>query len=315
MGALDWAKKAIDTQARDQEMRPLEPATAMGRRAYDWLVRHADELFALRDGRHPELERVIRCAELALIVGSFAEATQDGEALVGRAWDALGRGEDIARLLPTAPAAANAYLPFRLAGFCAPELERRLGERSWLRGHARLTPFTRFAIGVTLEQIGVAPPWDMAAELGRLDLFERPTPATQTIKSEYLAHAVMWRSEMGRNRAGIPPRVVAMYRAVSAEWQPLLAKAGWLEPLAELAIADLCTGATPPATSLDLLCAHQREDGSVPVHINAAGTSFDDVYHSTGAAALCGMLVACRLHALPKRRASAATDLFGHYAD
>jgi hypothetical protein len=39
-----------------------------------------------------------------------------------------------------------------------------------------------------------------------------------------------------------------------------------------MAIADLCTGGTPPAASLDLICVYLREDGSVDARLAAASS-------------------------------------------
>ncbi len=92
----------------------------MGRRACEWIVRHQDDFFASRGG----LKRVKYAAELALIVGTLTDELTEGPALLARSWDAIGQGDDIARLSPVEPVAATSYLPFRLAGVACFTLAR-----------------------------------------------------------------------------------------------------------------------------------------------------------------------------------------------
>ncbi len=122
--------------------------------------------------------------------------------------------------------------------------------------------------------------------------FDRPTAATPAIRAAFLAHAVMWRTEMGRNPGGVGPRATEMYRAIARDWHPLLVDGGLLDPLGEMAVADLCTGGVPAAASLAIICAAQRDDGAVPTHPGSTATTFDDLYHSTCVAALAGTLAA-----------------------
>jgi hypothetical protein len=278
----------------------LDAAAAMGRRAFAWIVRHAEKFVQSHasDGDRAEPLRVKRCAELALVGDTLRESTAEGASLLAMAWEAVGRGEGIARLVAVSPLVAASYLPFRMAGLRSTELERRLMESDWLGGPVSLPPFGRMAVGVTLESIGVAPPWDMARVVGAIPFFDRPTAQTPAIRAAFLAHAVMWRSDMGRNRAGVGVKATALYRQVSPEWQALLVDAGLLDPLAEMAIADVCVGDVPPDATLAALCQAQRDDGAMPGHRIAQGESFDYLYHPTVVAALAGAIHDVRSAAL-----------------
>jgi hypothetical protein len=112
------------------------------------------------------------------------------------------------------------------------------------------------------------------------------------MRAALLSHVVMWRTEMGRKRAGLSPAATVRYRAVARDWHARLADAAQLDPLGEMVIADACTGGAPSSASLALLCASQRSDGAVPPHPDAAAVTFDDLYHSTCVAALAGSLAA-----------------------
>ena len=260
-----------------------------GRRAWDWMVRHERDFYAPGTGQGADQKRAKYAAELALIAGTLVDDLPEAPALLAGAWEALERGELIVRLLATWPIAATSYLPFRLAGFRSAALDARLADGAW-RGDARWAPFVRFALGITLESIGVAWPWDQGQVVLANRFFDRPTPETPPIRAEFLAHAIMWRSNMGRHRAGLGDPATALYREVSPLWHCLLARSGLLDPLGEMIIADLCAGVEPPPASLAGLAAGQRDDGTVVPHRDHPATAFDEVYHSTCVAALAGTL-------------------------
>lgn len=263
----------------------------MGQRAWQWIVRHQDEFFVVADERS-QWKRLKFVAELGLIAGSLIDQMPEARALLERAWEGLERGDHIARVLHQRPVVAPAYLPFRMAGCRSPALEQILAEGSWLRDHARMAPFARFAIGVTLQSVGVALPWNEGEVILANRFFESPTRQTPPISAELLAHAIMWRSEMGRNREALDRHTVTLYRRVSVEWHRLLVEIGLLDPLGEMIIADLCAGDEPPPASVDMLCAGQREDGAMPSRRGDPATAFDDLYHTTCVAALAGTLSA-----------------------
>jgi hypothetical protein len=265
-------------------------AGAMGRRAFEWIVRHADRFFAIDDGERVELKRLKYASELALIAGTLIEEMPEGRELVARAWQQVDGGERISRALDKWPVAATTYLPFRLAGWRSLELENSLGERAWLSRHETLPPFARFAIGIVLEMVAVAPPWNEVETVLANQFFARPTQKTPAVRAEILAHAVMWRSAMGRNRAGLGHKATMLYREVSADWHRVLLEGGLWEPLGEIIIADVCSGGIPPPNSLEKLCAAQHDDGAMPPRLGYAATTFEDLYHTTCVAALAGTL-------------------------
>ncbi|HEY1552692.1 MAG TPA: hypothetical protein VGG28_32910 [Kofleriaceae bacterium] len=270
----------------------LEVAEALGRRACEWIARHEADFFLVGHGESAEQNHAKYLAELALIAGTLIDEMPGARGLLARAWDGLGRGEHIARLLPTWPIAATSYVPFRLAGVRSLELERQLGERDWLAPHARFPPFAKFALGIALEGLGVPTPWDEAEVVLANRFFDRPVSGTPPIRAVFLAHAIMWRSEMGRDRAGLGAQAIELYRAVAPEWHRLLVESGHLDPLGEMIIADVCAGTEPPHASLAALAAAQRDDGAVPPRRDDTTSLFDDLYHTTCVAALAGTLAA-----------------------
>lgn len=267
-------------------------AFAIGQRACDWIMLHEPEFFVVGDTAAAAQKRAKYLAELALVAGTLTEEMPHSRALLARAWDALDRGDQIARLLSTWPIAATSYLPFRIAGCRSPELEQRLAEAAWLRDHAGWPAFVRFAIGVTLQSIGLALPWDEGEVILANRFFDRPTAETSPARAVFLAHAIMWATDMGRNPARAGVRATELYREVSPGWHRVLGDAGLLDPLGEIVIADACSGSKPCAESLALIGAAQRVDGGVPPRRGDPTTQFDDLYHPTCIAALAGMLAA-----------------------
>jgi hypothetical protein len=262
---------------------------AMGRCAWAWILRHQDEFF-VRGGN--ELKRTKLIAELALTASALTDEMPEARAVVARAWDELGEGEHIVRLIKTLPTIASAYWPFCFAGLRSSALEASLADAAWLRDHARLAPFARFAIGVVLGSVGVAAPWSEREVVLANRFFDQPTSQTHPLRAEFLAHAIMWRSEMGRNHAPVAS-AMKPYCQVSPTWHQLLAGAGLLDPLGEMIIADSCIGTAPPSSSLEMLRANQRDDGSVPSLVGGPADRFEDLYHTTCVTALAGTLAAC----------------------
>ena len=263
------------------------PATAiMGQRAWDWIVRHAEDFFAPRAA----LRRVKIVADLALIAGTLPAEITGSRALLMRAWDEVGRGEAIEDVLAVEPFAAATYLPFQMAGVRSPTLEKRLADSSWTRAHATWQPFGRLAIATILDRIGIATPWNVAPDVSAGRFFDRPTSKTSAIRAAFLAHIVMWATAMGRDREEMKPAVVERYRTAARLWHPLLRNEGLLDPLGEIVIADLCVGTEPDRASLDLMCLAQRSDGSMPPYPHIASGDFEVLYHPTCVAALAGAL-------------------------
>jgi Domain of unknown function (DUF6895) len=264
----------------------------MGRRAFEWIARHEDDFFAVGEGEPAERKRLKYAGELGLIAGTLMDDMPEGRALLARAWEELDRGERVARLLSRWPIAATTYLPFLLAGRRSPQLDESLRDGAWVSDHTRFPPFARFAIGITLGIVGVTPPWDEAETVLANRFFARPTRETPPIRAELLAHAVMWRSGMGRNPAGLGRAATARYREVSPDWHRVLVEVGLLDPLGEIVVADLCSRGEPPPASLAMICAAQRDDGAVPPRLGHPATAFEDLYHTTCVAALAGRLSA-----------------------
>lgn len=266
-------------------------ANAMGRRAYEWIAVHEPEFFVAGASLANAQQRTKCLAELALVVGTLTEALPQGRAILARAWAGLDDGAQLARLLPTWPVAATSYLPFRIAGCRSAELERRLAEGDWLRGHAAWPAFARFAIGVTLQSVGLALPWDEGEVILANRFFDPPAAETSPMRAVFLAHAMMWATDMGRASARAGAQATALYRAVAPAWHRALRQAGLLDPLGEIVIADACSGGASCEESLAMIGAAQRPDGGVPPRRGDASTLFDDLYHPTCVAALAGMLV------------------------
>jgi hypothetical protein len=269
----------------------LDARATMGRRAWGWVVRHQGDFFAATgDHRSDDGRRLKSLSELALIAGALIDEMREARELLARAWEQIGEGEHIARHLHRRPTVALAYLPFLFAGYRSPALDERLAEVSWLRDHACLAPFARFGIGVILQMIGVTLLWDEVEVVRANRFLDSPTRQLPPFHAELLAHAVMWRSEMGRFRAGLSADAVEQYGRVSSEWHRLLLEAQLLDPLGEMIIADLCVGREPPVPSVALLCRAQHDDGAMPFRPGDAINGFDDVYHTTLVAALAGTL-------------------------
>jgi hypothetical protein len=263
------------------------PETAtMGRRAWDWIVRHADDFFTPR----PVHRRMKIVADLAWIAGTLPIETTGARALLMRAWEEVGRGEAIARALAVEPFAATTYLPFELAGLRSTNLETCLADASWTRAHVEWQPFGRLAIAAVLDRIGIAVSWDTVTDVTAGRFFDRPTSRTSAIRAAFLAHVVMWATAMGRDRGQMKPTVVKRYRTAAHAWHPLLRSSGLLDPLGEIVIADLCLGTEPDPASLELLCDAQCADGSMPPYPHVVSTDFEDLYHPTCVAALAGVL-------------------------
>jgi hypothetical protein len=266
----------------------------VGRRAWAWMVEHENDFFVPAADASAERKRTKFIAELALIAAALVDDMPEARPLLTRAWAELSEGEQVARSIKKTPTFVTAYWPFRLAGFRSAALEASLAETAWLGDPARLGPFARFAIGVVLGSIGLTPPWNERDVVLANRFFDPPTSRTHPLRAEFLAHAIMWRSEMGRNGAGVASAAAA-YREVSPIWHRLLAASGWLDPLGEMIIADLLMGAEPPSSSIEMLAAAQREDGSIPLRVGGSTQRFEDVYHTTCVAALAGNLARRRL--------------------
>jgi hypothetical protein len=270
----------------------MEPADIrdFGSKAFDWLVQNAGTFWS--SSKWPAPRGIKQIAEVALAAGVWADTSAEGRALFNRAWDELEEGRRIASLLPTQPLVSVSYMPFVMAGVRSAELDARLAEPQWRNAYDQWHLFAQLAVGATLETIGITPPWSQQAKVVALRLFDPPAagPTSRPIQAEYLAHAVMWRTKMGRRPAALGPATTTRFRAAARAWTAVLVRHELLDPVAEIAAACCCVGDPPPEAAMRLLRAAQRSDGGLPMHPSRGDGGFDDVYHPTIVAAILGKL-------------------------
>jgi hypothetical protein len=265
----------------------------LGSRAFGWIVAHEAEFFTPGDPGDPlDRRRLKYLSEVALIAGTLQDDFAEAPGLLARAWAGLDGGERIARALAPWPIAATIYAPFLLAGCRSPALEARLAAPSWLPPAAQLPPFVRFAIGFVLETLAIPRPWDDGEAVVANNFFAPPEPGTPAVRAVLLAHAIMWRTAMGRTPAGLDPAARARYQDVSPRWHRELRATQLLDPLGEVIIADRCAAIAPAAASLELLCRAQRADGAMPPRPDDPIATFEELYHPTCVAALAGTMAA-----------------------
>jgi hypothetical protein len=265
-------------------------SSEMGKRALAWIVANESEFFPAATDELSTRRRLKYLGELALIAGTLRDDHPDAAGLLGRAWTGVESGELISRALSTWPIAATSYLPFLLAGCRSPSLEAQLADTTWLAGHATLPPFVRFAIGVVLEHLHIDRPWSDRDVVLANRFFDPPARGIPAIRAVLLAHAIMWRTRMGRSPRDLDAGAFQLYRELSPPWHRALQETGLLDPLGEMIATDCCVAITPPAKSLQLLCEAQRDDGAMPPRLGDPIATFDELYHPTCVAALAGTM-------------------------
>jgi hypothetical protein len=232
----------------------------LGKRAFDWISGNAEALWSR--SRRPGVGGLKLLSDVALAAGAWPDR-DDARALLARAWDEAGRGERILSLVAGEPMVVTTYLPFVLVGLRSRELDERLAETRWRADYDRWPLFGQLAVGMTLQAIGLTPPWSMAARVVTLDLFDPPRAGrtSRPRQCELLAFTVMWHTRMGRRPSALGPATTARFRTAARRWTALLLEHELWGPLAQIAVASCCVGGPPPAAAMARLHAAQRADG------------------------------------------------------